>query len=35
MLDVELLAIDADTTARGFAKEVRWSAAYRHLAGAV
>ncbi len=35
MLDVELLAIDADTTARSFAKEVRWTAAYRHLAGAV
>ena len=35
MLDVELLAIDGDTTARQFAKEVRWTAAYRHLAGAV
>ena len=35
MLDVELLAIDADTTARQFRKEVRWTAAYRHLAGAV
>jgi L-arabinose isomerase len=35
MLDVELLAIDADTTARQFRKEVRWTQAYRHLAGAV
>jgi L-arabinose isomerase len=35
MIDVELLAIDADTTARGFRKEVRWTAAYRHLAGAI
>ena len=30
MVDVELLSIDADTTARQFRKEVRWSAAYRH-----
>jgi len=35
MIDVELLAIDADTTARQFRKEVRWTQAYRHLAGAV
>ncbi len=35
MLDVELLAIDADTDARQFRKELRWSAAYRHLAGGV
>jgi L-arabinose isomerase len=32
MVDVELLAIDADTNARQFRKEVRWSAAYRYLA---
>ena len=31
MIDVELLAVDADTTARGFKKEVAWTAAYRHL----
>jgi L-arabinose isomerase len=31
MLDVELLAIDADTTVRGFRKELRWAAAYRQL----
>jgi L-arabinose isomerase len=35
MLDVELLAIDADTDARRFARELRWTQAYRHLAGAV
>jgi L-arabinose isomerase len=35
MVDVELLSIDADTSARQFRKEVRWSAAYRLLAGAV
>jgi L-arabinose isomerase len=35
MLDVELLAIDANTDARQFRKEVRWTQAYRHLAGAV
>jgi len=35
MIDVELLSIDADTTARQFRKEVRWTQAYRHLAGAV
>jgi L-arabinose isomerase len=31
MLDVELLAIDADTTTRGFKKEIAWTAAYRQL----
>jgi L-arabinose isomerase len=31
MLDVELLAIDADTTVRGFKKELGWTAAYRLL----
>jgi L-arabinose isomerase len=31
MLDVELLAIDADTTVRGFKKELGWTAAYRQL----
>jgi L-arabinose isomerase len=31
MLDVELLAIDADTTVRGFKKELAWTAAYRQL----
>jgi L-arabinose isomerase len=31
MVDVELLTIDADTTARGFKKEVAWTAAYRTL----
>jgi len=31
MLDVELLSIDADTTSRGFKKEVAWTAAYRQL----
>ncbi len=35
MVSVELLAIDAGTDARQFRKEVRWTAAYRHLAGAV
>ncbi|MEU8204673.1 L-arabinose isomerase [Streptosporangium sp. NPDC049046] len=32
MLGVELLVIDADTTARQFAKEIRWNQAYYHLA---
>ncbi|MEV1248993.1 L-arabinose isomerase [Nonomuraea sp. NPDC052129] len=32
MLGVELLVIDADTTARGFAKELRWNQAYYRLA---
>jgi len=31
MVDVELLAIDADTTVRGFKKELDWTAAYRLL----
>jgi L-arabinose isomerase len=35
MVGVELLSIDADTSARQFAKEVRWGNAYWHLAGAV
>jgi L-arabinose isomerase len=35
MLDVELLSIDAHTDARRFARELRWTQAYRHLAGAV
>ncbi|MEU7859909.1 L-arabinose isomerase [Nonomuraea sp. NPDC049141] len=32
MLGVELLIIDADTTARSFAKELRWNQAYYRLA---
>ncbi|MCA2219666.1 L-arabinose isomerase [Nonomuraea aurantiaca] len=32
MLGVELLVIDADTTARSFAKELRWNQAYYRLA---
>ncbi|MER6948833.1 hypothetical protein ABT294_32915 [Nonomuraea sp. NPDC000554] len=32
MLGVELLAIDADTTARQSAKELRWNQAYYRLA---
>jgi L-arabinose isomerase len=32
MLSVELLVIDADTTIRQFAKELRWSQAYHRLA---
>jgi L-arabinose isomerase len=35
MIDVELLSIDADTTVRGFKKELAWTSAYRHLAGPV
>jgi L-arabinose isomerase len=35
MVDVELLAITADTDAGRFRRELRWSQAYRHLAGAV
>jgi L-arabinose isomerase len=35
MVGIELLVIDADTTMRQFRKEVRWSSAYWHLAGAV
>jgi L-arabinose isomerase len=35
MVGVELLAIDAETSARQFAKEVHWGNAYWHLAGAV
>jgi L-arabinose isomerase len=35
MVGVELLAIDAETDARRFRKEVAWSGAYRHLHGAV
>jgi L-arabinose isomerase len=35
MVDVELLAITAQTDAHQFRKELRWSQAYRHLAGAV
>jgi L-arabinose isomerase len=35
MVGIELLVIDADTTMRQFRKEVRWSGAYWHLAGAV
>jgi L-arabinose isomerase len=31
LLDVELLSIDAETTVRGFKKELAWTAAYRHL----
>ena len=33
MLDTELLQIDADTTVRQFAKEIRWNQAYHRLAG--
>ncbi len=32
MAGAELLVIDADTTSRGFAQEVRWNAAYYRLA---
>ncbi|GII52166.1 L-arabinose isomerase [Planotetraspora thailandica] len=32
MLGVELVVIDAETTARGFAKELRWNQAYYRLA---
>ena len=32
MLGTELLIIDADTTARAFANELRWNAAYHRLA---
>jgi L-arabinose isomerase len=35
MLDVELLSIDAQTDARQFARELRWTQAYRHVAGGV
>ena len=31
MLDVELFTIDADTTTRGFKKELAWTSAYRAL----
>jgi L-arabinose isomerase len=31
-LGVELVVIGADTTARGFEKELRWNAAYHRLA---
>ncbi|WP_055588732.1 L-arabinose isomerase [Peterkaempfera griseoplana] len=33
MLGTELLLIDADTTVRQFAKEIRWNQAYHRLAG--
>jgi L-arabinose isomerase len=33
MLGTELLVIDADTTVRQFAKEIRWNQAYYRLAG--
>jgi L-arabinose isomerase len=33
MLGTELLLIDADTTIRQFAKEIRWNQAYHRLAG--
>jgi L-arabinose isomerase len=32
MTGVELLAIDADTDPREFAKEIRWNQAYHRLA---
>jgi L-arabinose isomerase len=32
IVGVELLVIDADTTVRGFAKELRWNQAYHRLA---
>lgn len=32
MADQELLVIDEDTTARGFAREIRWNQAYHRLA---
>jgi L-arabinose isomerase len=32
MTGTELVLIDADTTIRGLAKELRWSAAYHRLA---
>lgn len=32
MTDTELLVIDADTTVRGFARELRWNDVYHHVA---
>ena len=32
MASTELLVIDADTTARAFAREIRWNQAYHRLA---
>ena len=32
MTGTELVLIDDDTTVRGFAKELRWNAAYHRLA---
>jgi L-arabinose isomerase len=31
MVGTELLVIDADTTPRGFAKEVRWNQVYHRI----
>jgi L-arabinose isomerase len=33
MTGIELLVIDADTTVRGFSRELRWNAAYHHMTG--
>jgi L-arabinose isomerase len=33
MTGIELLVIDADTTTRAFARELRWNAAYYHMVG--
>jgi L-arabinose isomerase len=35
MVGVELLVIDADTTLRGFTRELRWNQAYHRLAQAL
>jgi L-arabinose isomerase len=35
MVGVELVAIDADTSARQFRREMRWNDAYWHLAGGI
>jgi L-arabinose isomerase len=32
MTDTELLLIDADTTVRGFAHELKWNDVYHHVA---
>ena len=33
MTGIELLVIDADTTIRGFGRELRWNAAYHRMTG--
>ena len=32
MTDTELLVIDADTTMRGFVRELKWNDVYHHVA---